>query len=72
MDNAKPSWTTAPSWATALAMDPDGTWHWFQRTPENTVAQMWTTPGGYAVAGKTDPKGYPDWRGTLELKPETT
>lgn len=30
----KPDWKDAPEWATHLAMDDDGTWHWFANEPE--------------------------------------
>lgn len=30
----KPDWTTAPAWATHLAMDADGSWRWFSEAPQ--------------------------------------
>lgn len=29
----KPSWNEAPDWATYLAMDADGQWHWYEVKP---------------------------------------
>lgn len=30
----KPSWDDAPDWASWLAMDEDGIWHWYATEPE--------------------------------------
>lgn len=29
-----PDWSTAPTWATHLAMDADGAWRWFEGPPQ--------------------------------------
>ncbi len=30
----KPDWKDAPEWAQWLAVDPDGSWFWFEKEPE--------------------------------------
>lgn len=43
---SKPKWCEAPDWATYLAMDEDGTWHWFEYEPVIRWGKWWQTREG--------------------------
>ena len=65
----KPDWEDAPHWANSLAMDADGSWHWYEDTIsdlERTGGQ-WCTDGRYerAVVREVDH----NWRQTYEERP---
>lgn len=61
-----PDWSEAPEWATHLAQDQSGQWHWFKSEPR--------TEAGYWVAkGDTNARAFsknPNWKETLEARPE--
>jgi hypothetical protein len=60
----KPSWNSAPEWASYLAQDEDGDWYWFELEPQPGRIQ-WNLNES---RGKYEPckKG---WEGTLERRP---
>lgn len=66
----KHSWNAAPKWASWLAMDADGYWHWFEIMP---VAddQEWL----FEIGSKFEETGRPrfatqlNWINTLEKRP---
>jgi hypothetical protein len=60
-----PYWGTAPDWATSLAQDKDGQWHWYQSTPE-TTDDWWWCPNRYEPALLTGD----GWKTTLRTRPE--
>jgi len=48
---SKPSWDSAPKWATYLAMDSDKNWYWYEFKPWlNTVVDIWNQSGRKELA----------------------
>lgn len=69
----KPDWKDAPEWAKFLAMDKDGTWHWYQEElyPDQDEGQ-WMFFGAhcrYEIAGKQNSTTDDEWKATLEPRP---
>lgn len=58
----KPNWKDAPDWAEFTAMDPDGTWYWFEKEP-TYIDSEWCEGGVFEIVEL--PKG----NGTLEKRP---
>jgi hypothetical protein len=61
----KPDWKDAPEWAQWLAMDPDGSWWWFEHEPIVEFDEWISTPvGEYLYAGENGSSGdmAKEWR----------
>lgn len=53
--NRKPSWKTAPSWATHLCMNADGVWYWFENEPVyHPDTSTWQTASIYDISQVAD------------------
>jgi len=64
-------WDEAPDWAKWIAQDKDGTWIGFENPPKDPIADdgMWRSSTGRwdsVVSGRPRP----DWRDTLQKRPE--
>lgn len=57
----RPSWKSAPEWATHLAMDKDGSWFWFDGKPE-IAGFYWMPMGRFARIWRED------WQQSLEAR----
>ena len=77
----KPSWDDAPEWAQWLTQDKDGRWVWWDDKPKEWNPPQdeykWPPPEFWVIgtfgsttmrAGQGRPN--PDWRNTLEQRPE--
>lgn len=70
----KPNWKDAPEWAQWLAQDRSGNWLWYSKkpTPNEVILGMgwpiWIDGGKSVPAG--DGPDNPNWRDTLERRPE--
>jgi hypothetical protein len=63
----KPSWDDAPMWANYLAMNPDGSWKWWECEPEPSHGAWWaTTLTGKTLAATPREEA---WQDTLEPRP---
>lgn len=62
----KPSWETAPSWATHLVQQVNGDWLWSEGEPTASPDGWWF--GGFSRAATGEVLG--DWRDTLEQRPK--
>lgn len=58
----KPTWETAPEWATHLAMDKDGSWCWFEEEP-GMVGFYWMPTGRFKRIW------IEDWQKSIEKRP---
>ena len=64
---SKPSWDDSPSWARYLAMDANGTWHWYEEEPiKCQYENEWLTYGDYIQASSIIKDG---WKDSLEKRP---
>lgn len=61
----KPSWKDAPEWANWLAMDEDGSWHWFKEEPTEKRFGEWLQ----SLCGSVEAAVFPNWEETLEKRP---
>jgi hypothetical protein len=61
----KPSWENAPSWANYLAMDEDGQWTWYEKSPKEFHGRVW---GSWE--GRYEPCKIDSWHKTLESRPD--
>lgn len=58
------NWDNAPEWASYVAMDKDGTWHWYEHQP-TILHQIWVDLGGRCVEVETT-----RWKDTLQQRPQ--
>ena len=61
---SKPDWEEAPEWATAMAMDEDGEWWWYQFEPTKGRTS-WGNGGRSRMASAVQK----DWTETMERRP---
>ncbi len=61
----KPDWNDAPEWATHLAQDFHGQWHWFRGEPKPD-GQYWLASKYYNQRAFIPNQR---WKGTLEKRP---
>jgi len=65
----KPDWEKdAPPWATHLAMDSDGEWHWHSKKPK-LLSTVWF-PYGKNVRTELAGRSEPEWENSLEKRPD--
>jgi hypothetical protein len=65
----KPDWKDAPEWANWLAMDANGTWHYYEHEPEisiNPNIEVWQAKGMYRRVFKR----FKNWQSTREKRPK--
>ena len=62
----KPSWNDAPEWAKWLAMDKDGFWYWYEKSPFTGEKAWWAEGGKCEKAGEPNTD---DWTNTLAMRP---
>ncbi len=71
-NNTPPPWSEAPAGANWRAQDEDGTWAWFEDEPTYRASDVfgyeWHSNGRMLIVRKNHPN--PNWRDTLEKKPE--
>jgi len=69
----KPDWKDAPPWASYLAQDEGGEWYWYEVSPklEEDDDNYWNNVSGtrYSLIHEYNPPN-PDWRSTLEARPQ--
>lgn len=72
IDRPVVDWTAMPRWATAVAMDADGEWWFFEEPPSINRFNLWNSNAG--AMGKIPPKYAPqwtdNWRHSLVVRPE--
>ena len=66
----KPDWKDAPPWARYMAMDETGVWMWYEAEPDRVDRFGWWneregTRCTYAIL-----REQPDWKTTLEERPD--
>ena len=66
----KPNWKDAPKWAQWLAQDANGLWWWYENEPYQTDDNSWWSDGDHKPAERQYTYHEPDWRETLEQRPE--
>lgn len=70
-ERSKPSWADAPDWAEWLAQDQRGDWYWYQVEPEADLnVDEWCNEGGRLCEAVDCGEPNPNWRTTLERRPE--
>lgn len=69
-NNTPPPWSEAPPWAMWRAQDEDGEWWWFRLKPKQNRLGFWVTlPGSKFEQAKICGHN-PNWRDTLQKRPE--
>ena len=72
MNDNKPSWHDAPDWAEWLAQDQSGSWWWYDKKPVSGGSMFLECSGGeHAQTAKGEYAPNPNWRETLERRPES-
>ena len=67
---SKPSWDSAPEWATHLEQDIDKSWWWYEYKPTLASTGFWEVDGGITARITTWPELLAAWQRTyrdLEL-----
>ena len=69
-NNTHPPWSEAPPWAKYRAQDLNSDWWWFQTEPKQGATYAWWNAGGKAMQYSSGSIENPNWKTTLQKRPD--